>query len=149
MTKLETVVVAGVGASVALNDVIHATIVADAALPEWVTIVGVLGMPALGLLGIVITFLHVGKSKQEVTDKVSSLEIKFDGKMDALIELTRVNAFASGEKAGRSEAATTTQAASDRALLDEGLRAQGAAALLAAQQTPPAADSSHPDSAKQ
>lgn len=152
MTKSEFAIVATIGTSVVVNQLAHAAALNDSSLPIWLTIAGVLGMPFVGLCGILATFLHVSKKvdtvkdtlkeevkqvKTDVVAEVHGVEIQINHKMDALLELTAKAAFAEGLKQGRLDLAAEIAKLDADEHVRSGLRAEGAAAaLLSAAQAP-------------
>jgi hypothetical protein len=141
-------VMGAVGLGLLASRIVAATIVADSALPQWIMILGILGMPIVGLLGILFTFFHLGAKvdhvKHEVGGKVDILEIKINSKMDRLLNLTEIASHAAGLLEGRAQVIAETNTIAAQHMLDEALRAQGADALRAAQQTPSAPPTDRP-----
>ena len=136
----------GVGAS-ALRMLVLSTIV-DPALPEWLTIVSMVGMPAVSLLGIIFTLLHVESrihhSEHVVQGHVDRLESTVNGKMTELLRLNREAYLLEGEIRGRQLQIADMSDHTIQVEHDLLMQKKGAANLLVAQATPPAVEHSEP-----
>lgn len=118
----------------------------DPSLPQWITIVSMVGMPAVSLIGIVFTLLHVENrihhTEAAVDAHVDRLESTINGKMTKLLELNRQAYLLEGEMVGRRLQAEEmlAGAAADRnqKTHDRAMRQEGAEDLLVKQATPPA-----------
>lgn len=141
-----------VGGSVLVGNLVHAAMIAgDPPLPESIQIIGVLGMPAVAALALIASVFHIsdklGKKVDVVQTKVDGVATqsqenteRLNGRLSELLSVSNKQSYAEGAIAGYAQAMAESKALADKALVEEGLRKQGADALLAAQQTPAATE---------
>ncbi len=112
------------------------------ALPLWLTILGVVGMPAVTLLGLIWSFFHSARkleaTRTEIGGLVATQTLQNNGKMDLLIKLATESGHAAGVLEERDRQTADALVLKRQIAANDALRAQGAADLLKAQGTPPA-----------
>ena len=142
ITRIDSIVLAAFSSVIILATLIQTAVVTSDVMPQWVQIAAMFATPLVALVGIIATVSHVGRKIEDVKDnihhQVVEIQVTVDGMKDRLVQVTALKAEAEGALRGHAEANADAQIASDRLLMDEGLKKLGADNLLAQQATPPA-----------